>query len=483
VKVVFFMAHGGHARNFEWTLRLLAERGHEVVVALDLPTDRRGAAEPLAGLAHRYPLLRVESAPSVSRWSVWGFGVLLRRWLDYIRFLEPQYADAHALRARAESAARGLRLLPRALVRRRWLARCLRVVERRLPPRRPLVAFLDRERPDVVLVTPVVELGSPQTECVRAARALGIPTFFPVFSWDNLTVKGGIHELPDRVAVWNETQRREAVRLHGVPAERVVVTGAVAFDHWFDWQPTVPRKEFCRRAGLDPARRYLLYLGSSEFIAPHEGDTVLEWVRRLAPALREADAQILVRPHPSNPLDAAAVRALSDLGVPVRPRAAFNPAEALARGEFFDAMYHSAAVVGVNTSGMIESAILGRAVHTLLLDHYRGSQEQTLHFHYLLEENGGPVRVAASLGEHERQLLASLEAPADELRRRSLPFVERFVRPFGLDEPASPRLVAEIEDLAASAYPSSSTSASSRSTSGMRSTARHASAARSSSSE
>ena len=54
-----------------------------------------------------------------------------------------------------------------------------------------------------------------------------------VGSWDHLTTKGLIHEVPDRVLVWNEAQKQEAIALHGVPAERVLVTGAQAYDHWF----------------------------------------------------------------------------------------------------------------------------------------------------------------------------------------------------------------------------------------------------------
>jgi hypothetical protein len=40
--------------------------------------------------------------------------------------------------------------------------------------------------------------------------------------------------VPDKVIVWNATQRDEAERFHGIPAERVVVTGAQCFDQWCD---------------------------------------------------------------------------------------------------------------------------------------------------------------------------------------------------------------------------------------------------------
>src|SRR5918911_248558 len=79
--------------------------------------------------------------------------------------------------------------------------------------------------PGAVRFTPLLEPGSVQVEFERAANRMGIPTCLCVASWDNLTNKGLIHELPDLVTVWNEPQREEAVRLHGVPEERIVITG------------------------------------------------------------------------------------------------------------------------------------------------------------------------------------------------------------------------------------------------------------------
>jgi hypothetical protein len=50
--------------------------------------------------------------------------------------------------------------------------------------------------------------------------------------------------------VWNETQRREAVDVHKVPKDRVFVTGAQCFDHWFDRKPSRTQQELCVRLGL-----------------------------------------------------------------------------------------------------------------------------------------------------------------------------------------------------------------------------------------
>ena len=66
----------------------------------------------------------------------------------------------------------------------------------------------------------MVDLETEQFEWVRAARTLGIPTCLLVASWDNLTNKGRVQLVPDRVVLWNDFQKREAVEMHSIPPEK-----------------------------------------------------------------------------------------------------------------------------------------------------------------------------------------------------------------------------------------------------------------------
>src|SRR5207253_3108338 len=120
----------------------------------------------------------------------------LRRGIDYLRYFEPRYRDATKLRARAErEAPPALRRLarvaglggPRAAAA---LSSTLRAIDRCLLPSPRAEAFLSAERPDVLLVAPLIGFGSSQADLVRAANRLGIRCGYPVASWDNLTNKG-----------------------------------------------------------------------------------------------------------------------------------------------------------------------------------------------------------------------------------------------------------------------------------------------------
>lgn len=452
MKILFSVSHFGFLRNFEPALRRLAERGHRIHLLADRH-DTLGGTDTIHNLTTACPgAFTSDYAPSRKSDGLHLLAIRLRLCLDYWRYLHPRYDQATSLRARAARQAPALAasLAGLPLIRTRGgrsvLNALFRRIERALPPGRVPAAVLDEHRPDVLLVTPLLYFGSAQVDYVRAARERGVPVVHCVGSWDHLTTKGMIHELPDQLTVWNEAQRHEAWDIHGVPPDRVAVTGAQAYDHWFGATVSTTRDEFCARVGLDSSRPVVLYLCSSPFIAPHEVPFVRRWIEalRTSPDQTLATAGVLIRPHPQNADQWRDVDLSSYSNVAVWPRAGANPVNTEARAQYFDSMYHALAVVGVNTSALIESGIVGRPVCAIQTDDFAGTQEGTLHFQHLKNVNGGLLHLAPTLDVHLGQLSRILAAP-DEFSARSRAFVEGFVRPLGLDVPAAEHFVRVIE--------------------------------------
>jgi hypothetical protein len=453
MKILFIARHYSYLRLFESGVAELAARGHDLVLAADRE-EALGGRQMVERIAAAHPNVRLTEAPGrhVGAWS--EVARAIRLGLDYLRFLDTRYADAPHLRRRARDRA------PRLVVRlaetgagavvggTSGLARLLRWLERGLPGANQSEQFIRAERPDVVLITPLVDMGSPQLDHFAAARRLGIRTVLPVGSWDHLSSKALLRTYPDRLTVWNESQRKEAVDLHGVPDDRVVVTGAQCYDQWFGRTPSEPYATFCEKVGLRPDQPFILYVVSSLFKGTvSEPDFVLAWIQavRRSDDPRLKDIGILVRPHPARldewrGIDLTGYRNVAFWGA--------HPVDAQAKADYFDSLYYSAAVVGINTSAFIEAAVVGKPVLTVLLPEISAAnQEGTLHFHYLLNVNGGLLRVSRSLDEHVPQLAAALTGPGggDEKAER---FVAGFVRPFGRDEAATPRFVAAVESAA-----------------------------------
>jgi hypothetical protein len=115
-----------------------------------------------------------------------------------------------------------------------------------------------------------------------------------------------------------------------------------------------------------------------------------------------------------------------------------------AKDAYFDSLFHSAAIVAANTTGMIEAGIVGRASFTLLASEFAGTQHGTVHFAHLTAP--GFLRTAESFEAHHAQLEAELKNPSTV--ETLAPFVEVFVRPHGLASSATPRVADVIEQLA-----------------------------------
>jgi hypothetical protein len=469
VRILFFIDRPGVVRQFAPNLQELARRGHEVRVALnEEPKDDR--LELVQRVAAGHSTLTYEQAPERETDDGWAELAWTNRALgDLARYAHPRYEHAPVLRARAFDKAgrrltkgRGLGPIAQRLVRsslhrlttetdaqlsQRYIRRGARV-ETAIPPSRVITDYICTAQPDVVLATSLTKTGSAQVDFLKSARALRIPTGICVASWDNLSNKGLLKFIPERVFVWNDVQRREAVELHGIPAERVVATGGALFDPWFERRPTRTREQLQRAAGLDPAEPYVVFLGSSPFVTNHSDDEVRfveRWIESLRshPDPRLERLGVLVRPHPVGKGWRGAD--LSRFGnAVVWPAKIRHPTAEATRAEFYDSIAHSAAVVGINTTAMIEAAVVGKSVLTVLAPEF--AQETTLHFHHLLEQNGGFLHVAASLDEHALQLASVLQnESADAERRRE--FVRSFVRPHGLDLSPAPIFADAVEEL------------------------------------
>ena len=458
-----------YLRPFATTVRELAERGHRIRIAwfAEARTTREQVTEPFAD----YPTVTfttVAGARSVRRHEV----AVLRRTWNYLRYLDEPYRVAEKLRKRALSKLwriirEGNAPLDAALeqtgttltVREvQGLKSVLAYVESLIPPDPECEAFLRESQADVLLVSPLVDLNSStQADFVKAAAHVGVPVGMLVYSWDNLSTKGGLHVMPDRVFVWNKHQRDEAIKLHAVPRERLVITGAPRFDAFLACAPRLDRKTFCGSLGFDPTKPIVTYVCSSAFVSGHELPFVERWLRELrssqSPILRECN--VLVRPHPDVALVSVEMPAtkpewgLDDIAAAVRrpfddPRAVVLNTTSVTPQGLFECLWHSSAIVGLNTSAEIEAGLVGRPVLSIKAGDAADGQETTLHFHYLLQEQGGFVQVAGSFAEHVDQLHQALsDALSCGKTARKLAF--RFVRPHGPDVPVSRVLADAIE--------------------------------------
>jgi hypothetical protein len=446
LNILFVLRTAGYFPYHQTTIEHLLQRGNQVTLLFDHdsgPIDERGFQEWLAA-GHQVTVGR-----TLRRGGIWrrvlfatrearSYASYCRRGPEakFYRERWRQYLPAW-LRRRSED-----KRLVRAVFHLRFTQQLLGAVERISPASPGIVAELRRDGRECVVVSPINLRFDEEVEYVKAARKLRVPAVVPVLSWDNLTTKGLFHVQPDLVLAWHHGHREEAQAIHGVPADRVVITGSPFFDKWFGIsRPISPRETSCSRIGIDPDKPYLLYLGSSANIARDESWLVialLDAIRRAEdPALK--DLQIVFKPHPANlrPLPS-----LDEARIAIYQRERGRPDTADAIAEFRDILHHAVAVIGINTTGMLDAVLCDRPCIALAVKKYRQTQAHTPHFRRMQESKAlltaGSVRVAV---EMLGRIIAGDQQSASARQR----FAATYARPRGLGSDAGLAAAIAIE--------------------------------------
>jgi len=446
VNILFVMRTAGYFPYHQTTIEHLLERGHQVTLLFDHdsgPIDERGFQEWLAA-GHR-----VTVGKTLRRGGFWrrvlfatrearSYASYCRRGPEakFYRERWRQYLPPW-LRQKAENNR-----LVRAAFHAPFTQQLLGAVGHIAPKCRDIVAALRRDGRECVVVSPINLRFDEEVEYVKAAKKLGVPAVVPVLSWDNLTTKGLFHVQPDLVLAWHHGHREEAQALHDVPATRVVITGSPFFDKWFALRrPISARGVTCSRMGIDPDKPYVLYLGSSANIARDESWLVVALIQ----AIRRAEApaldrlQIIFKPHPAN---LRALPRLDEAGVAVYQRERGRPDTVDAVAEFRDVLHHAVAVVGVNTTGMLDAVLCDRPCIALAVKKYRQTQAYTPHFRRMQESKAlltaGSVPVAV---EMLGRIMAGDQRSASARQR----FAATYARPRGLGSDAGLAAAIAIE--------------------------------------
>lgn len=374
------------------------------------------------------------------------FARFFRDVLGYHTYLIPGYTSVEKKKAFLER----IHSFSRLVLRLPGIDRLLRAEKNRtflrklydyVPVNPQIRRELQHAKPDVLVIVSNLRADqhAQELEYARAGVVMGIPTVNLVASWDNLSTKGTFSVFPDAILVWNQPMFEEAVLLHQAPPHKVLVTGAETFDYLFNAKPSRSRAAFHQQLHIGEEEKYVLYLGSSSSMTGDETSFVREFVKALWTRLR---IRTLVRPHP---LNAAIWSNFDEPGCVIWPKGGELPDEAQAQQNFIDTLVYSVAVVGINTSAMLESAIADKPCVTIRAPIYRASQTAEGHFRHLL--NGGFLEVAES-HEEAVDIIEQVLNGQDRLAPARKKFVETFIRPHGLNVSCGPLISSIVEWLA-----------------------------------
>lgn len=327
----------------------------------------------------------------------------------------------------------GLRVLVRIrlfqkFILHRKIKSIIERIEKRVPPSQVIMTHLQELHPDIVVISPGNLRYSEEIEYIKAAGKMHIPTVISVLSWDNLTTKGLFHCKPDNIFVWNQNQRDEAINFHHMNKKDIIITGSPFFDKWFDFKESEEQwKKFLLSTGMSENEKYITYVGSSENIAEDESAILMALSRKLVthpnPSIR--NLYIIFRPHPANSIRYENLHASNLI---VFPKKTSYPFSVAGLSDLYYSLKGSIAVIGINTSGMLDTLVLDKPCIALLDPKYTKTQEDTLHFHLLQKSYAcEEVRGVDETIERVQEILSGV----DRKKKKRKEFIKKNIRPLG----------------------------------------------------
>ncbi|HAF61793.1 MAG TPA: hypothetical protein DCK95_05660 [Anaerolineaceae bacterium] len=133
---------------------------------------------------------------------------------------------------------------------------------------------------------------------MRIAKKLGyrIATF--VFSWDNLTTRSRIFVPYDHYLMWNERMKDLLLDQYDrIKPRQICITGTPQFDFHFKEKYILPRKDLCKKLGIDPDRPFVLYTTGMDTDFLDEHKFIEEVIKILRDTNLKPKPQLVVRTY------------------------------------------------------------------------------------------------------------------------------------------------------------------------------------------
>ena len=320
MKILFLARHYTYLRLFESAIEGLAVRGHEVVLAADRK-EQIGGQAMIERLASRFPNVRLVQTPRRRDEREAEIARQVRLGIDYLRFLRPEFAQTPHLRARARERA------PRVVVR--WsespvaglmggvdgIGAGLRLMERGLPVPPEVEEFLRAEAPDLVMITPLVDVGSSQLDFLPPHESWDCGPFCRLAAGTTSRARRSFATCQTGYSSGTTSRRVRRSRCTACPGARRGDGRAMLRSLVRSAAGAGPR-DFARHVGLPDDRPFVLWVCSALFPgSPSEADFVMNWAATLRSSAdaRLRDVGILIRPHPSR-------RRVAGMDLSVEPR-------------------------------------------------------------------------------------------------------------------------------------------------------------------
>lgn len=280
---------------------------------------------------------------------------------------------------------------------------------------------------------------------LRSARRRRIKTVGMIHAWDNITLsKYPFRLLPDRLIVYNEIIKREAVRYLDMPSEDIYVAGWPHFDFYVHTE-RISRSEFCQKLGIDPLKRIILFASIGSALNPTEIQVLEILEEAISKKQLPDDLVIIFRQHPTEKtqpdvqkfmphtiFDDSKTTILTD-------ERSYSEILTQDMNHLADSIYHAAVTINTASTMSIDAAVFDKPIINIGFDGY---EEKPLHqsvrrfytpshAHYQPIVKSGGIRIADSFDQLLELISMYLIEPKTDSAGRSRIVAEQCGQPDG----------------------------------------------------
>jgi hypothetical protein len=298
--------------------------------------------------------------------------------------------------------------------------------------------LFEKYKPDLLFA--VNMFSAEDFRLLRYAKKHGVKTITTAKSWDVLNTKAFTRVIADRICVFNEFNRNEAIKFGDYPPEKVTVVGFPQFDVYRKKEIFISREEFFNRIGADLKKTLILFAVPGDWKNPYTHEVMIGLDNAIEEGKITQPVQILARFHPKYPSTGESLKGLKNF-IMDRPGTYFSrekeksldtSVSAVFAWTFTDndivhlanSIYHSAIIINTESTMALDAAAMDKPV---ILIGYDGFQKLDYwhsilrnydkdHFRHVMETNG--CRLAKSLGELVKFINMYLDNPKLDAEQR-----------------------------------------------------------------
>lgn len=329
-------------------------------------------------------------------------------------------------------------LLRNLFGRSRLLQLLVRRAELKLSPDYSVKSLFDKYSPDMVFAT-VMDYTEMDVSILREAKRRKIKTVGMMRGWDTFVAHGFLRIIPDRVLLQNQYLKEAGKKYQFLPENITEIVGLPHFDWYFRKEWLIPREEFCKKIGVDPQKRIILF-GAMEYYWYERDHEIAEAFDELVERGKiPSDLVMLFRPYPGF---AGPVEKIKNSRHVIPDMEAFT----LAQGDnvemkqkqlahLLNSLVHSEMTATIASTIALDGVALGKpalaaAFEKEKVPYWRSIKRFFTHCTHFMEvfKTGG-VKIVNSPEEFADAINLYLKNPeADSVGRKAL--MEKFIEPY-----------------------------------------------------